>query len=76
MRKFVFKIIITFVLSIHPASVFANNVERILFAGSELLYPLPEGFCNVTEDLQGIVLKDVLDKQKNPMIVVKMNCLK
>ncbi len=70
MRKFVFKIIITFVLSIHPASVFANNVERILFAGSELLYPLPEGFCNVTEDLQGIVLKDVLDKQKNPMIPV------
>ncbi len=70
MRKFVFKIIITFVLSIHPAIVFADNVERVLFEGSELLYPLPQDFCNVTEDLQGIVLKEVLDKQKNPMLPV------
>lgn len=70
MRKFVFKIIITFVLSIHPAIVFADNVERVLFEGSELLYPLPEGFCNITEDLQGIVLKEILDKQKNPMLPV------
>ena len=70
MRKFVFKIIITFVLSIYPAIVFADNVERVLFEGSELLYPLPQGFCNVTEDLQGIILKEVLDKQQNPMLPV------
>jgi len=57
-------------LSMHPASVFAENVERVLFAGSELLYPLPDGFCNITEDLQGIVLKEILDNQKNPMLPV------
>jgi len=70
MRNFFFKVFMTCFLSMHPASVFAENVERILFAGSELLYPLPEGFCNITEDLQGIVLKEILDKQKNPMLPV------
>ena len=65
-----FKVIITFLLFVQPASVFAENVERILFSGSELLYPLPKGFCNITEDLQGILMKAILDKQKDPMIPV------
>ena len=70
MRNFFFKVFMTGFLSMHPASVFAENVERVLFAGSELLYPLPDGFCNITEDLQGIVLKEILDNQKNPMLPV------
>lgn len=65
-----FKVIITFLLFVQPASVFAENVERILFSGSELLYPLPKGFCNITENLQGIMMKEILDKQKDPMIPV------
>jgi hypothetical protein len=70
MRNFFLKVFLTCFLSIQSAGVFAQNVERILFAGSELLYPLPEGFCNITEDLQGIVLKEILDKQKNPIMPV------
>ena len=70
MRKFVFTIAITFTLLMQPVSVNAENVERILFSGSELLYPLPKGFCNVTESIQGIILKDIIDKQKNPMVPV------
>ncbi len=67
MKKAIFKVMITFILLIHPASGFAENVERILFSGNELLYPLPKGFCNITQDLQGIIMMEFLGKQKGPM---------
>ena len=58
---------ITFILLMQPASGFAENVERILFSGSELLYPLPKGFCNITQDAQGIIVMELLGKQKDTM---------
>ena len=58
---------ITFILLMQPTSGFAENVERILFSGSELLYPLPKGFCNITQDAQGIIMMEFLGKQKGPM---------
>ena len=67
MRKLFLEIIITFALLIHPATVYADNVEKIQFAGSELLYPLPKGFCNITEDFQGIMMMEILHKQEDPM---------
>ncbi|MBL70930.1 MAG: hypothetical protein CML95_05220 [Rhodobiaceae bacterium] len=68
MRKAIYKVIITFVFLIYPAGSFAENVERILFSGSELLYPLPKGFCNVTQEPQGILLMEYLGKQKGPTV--------
>lgn len=68
MKKAIYKVMITFILLIQPASGFAENVERILFSGSELLYPLPKGFCNITQDALGIVLMEFLEKQKGPML--------
>ena len=54
----------------NPASIYAQSVERILFKGSELLFPIPKGFRNITEDIQGIMMKELIDKQKNPMLPV------
>ena len=53
-----------------PTNVFAQNVERILFKGTELLYPLPKGYCNITEEMQGIMMKELIDQQKDPMLPV------
>ena len=65
MKKAIYKVIITSILLIHPTGVFADNVKRILFSGSDFLYPLPAGFCNITEYYQGIIMMEPLDKQKN-----------
>ena len=70
MRRYILKFIIVFIFSMNPVSIFAQSVERILFKGSELLYPLPKGFCNITEEIQGIMMKDLIDKQKSPMLPV------
>ena len=59
-----------FIFSIFPTNVFAQNVERILFKGTELLYPLPKGYCNITEEMQGIMMKELIDQQKDPMLPV------
>jgi len=67
MKKAIYKVMITFILLMQPTSGFAENIERILFSGSELLYPLPKGFCNITQDAQGIIMMEFLGKQKGPM---------
>ena len=59
-----------FIFLIFPTNVFAQNVERILFKGTELLYPLPKGYCNITEEMQGIMMKELIDQQKDPMLPV------
>ena len=59
-----------FIFSMFPTNVFAQNVERILFKGTELLYPLPKGYCNITEEMQGIMMKELIDQQKDPMLPV------
>ena len=70
MTPYSLKILITVIFSLFPANIFAQNVERILFEGSELLYPLPKGFCNITEEMQGIIMKDLIDHQKDPILPV------
>ena len=70
MRKLAMRYIFVITLLMNPANIFAQSVERILFKGSELLYPIPKGFCNITEDIQGIMMKELIDKQKNPMLPV------
>ena len=59
-----------FIFSMFPMNVIAQNVERILFKGTELLYPLPKGYCNITEEMQGIMMKELIDQQKDPMLPV------
>ena len=59
-----------FIFSMFPTNVFAQNVERILFKGTELLYPLPKGYCNITEEMQGIMMTELIDQQKDPMLPV------
>ena len=70
MTRYAFKIFIMLIFSIFPSNIFAQNVERILFKGTELLYPLPKGFCNITEEMQGIMMKELIDKQRDPMLPV------
>ncbi len=70
MTRYALKFFIVFIFSMFPANIFAQNVERILFKGTELLYPLPKGFCNITEEIQGIMMKELIDKQKDPMLPV------
>ena len=54
-RRYALKFIVPIILLMNPAHVFAQSVERIVFKGSELLYPIPEGFCNITDEIQGII---------------------
>lgn len=68
MIKLAFKVVITFFLSSYPAGVFAQNFETILYGGSEILYPLPRGFCDISGNPEGILAKEFLDKQKSPMV--------
>ena len=70
MTTYSLKILIMVIFFLFPANIFAQNVERILFKGSELLYPLPKGFCNITEEMQGIMMKELIDQQKDPMFPV------
>ena len=70
LTRYAFKIFIIFIFSMLPANIFAQNVERILFKGTELLYPLPKGYCNITEEMQGIMMKELIDQQKDPMLPV------
>lgn len=70
MMKFSMRYIFIITLLMNPANIFAQSVERILFKGSELLYPLPKGFCNITEEIQGIMMKELIDKQKNSILPV------
>lgn len=60
----------TFVLIAVCQSAFlhASDFVNLKLSGSEVLYPLPSGYCDVTEDLDGIVLKDFLDAQAMPGI--------
>ena len=70
MTRYALKLFVVFIFSMFPVNIFAQNVERILFKGTELLYPLPKGFCNITEEMQGIMMKELIDKQKDPMLPV------
>ena len=70
MTTYSLKILIMVIFSFFPANIFAQNVERILFKGTELLYPLPKGYCNITEEMQGIMMKELIDQQKDPMLPV------
>ena len=75
MRRYAFKLIVAITLLMNPAHVFAQSVERIVFKGSELLYPLPRGFCNITDEIQGIMMKELIDKQKDPMLPVAQSVI-
>ena len=68
MRIYALKFIVAIILSMNQAHVFAQSVERIVFKGSELLYPIPKGFCNITDEIQGIMMKELIDKQKDPIL--------
>ena len=60
----------TFVLLALCQSSFlqANEFVNLSLSGSEVLYPLPSGYCDVTEDFDGIMLKEFLDAQTMPGI--------
>ena len=51
-----------------PSSSFAQKVVNIKYLGVEVAYPLPRGFCDITEELLGIMLKGFLDKIDDPTI--------
>jgi len=70
MRRYILQFAFALIFSMKLTFVFAQSVESILFKGSELIYPLPKGFCNITDEIQGIMLKDFIDKQKNPMLPI------
>ena len=46
----------------------ASEFVNLRLSGSEVLYPLPSGYCDVTEDFDGIMLKEFLDAQTMPGI--------
>ena len=62
MKRYALKLIVAITLLMNPAHVFAQSVERIVFKANELLYPLPKGFCNITDEIQGIMMKELIDK--------------
>ena len=45
-----------------PTSSFAQKVVNIEYLGGEVVYPLPRGFCDITEEIFGIMLKGFLTK--------------
>ena len=78
MKNWRFGITFIFLALLHSFSARAETIEMISISGSELRYPIPEGFCNVTAEPQGILLKELLDKQRNSLIpeaqIVIANC--
>ena len=78
MKNWRFGIPFIFLALIHSFSARAETIEMISVSGSELRYPIPEGFCNITSDAHGIVLKEVLDQQQNPLVpeaqIIIANC--
>ena len=75
MKRYALKFIVAITLLMNTAHVFAQSVERIVFKGSELLYPIPKGFCNITDEIQGIMMKELIDKQKDPMLPVAQSVI-
>ena len=49
-------------LLVLSSNCLSEKIATIDFLGEEFYYPPPEGFCNVTSDMQGIVLKQFLDE--------------
>ena len=78
MKNWRFGITVIFLALLHSFSARAETIEKISISGSELRYPIPEGFCNVTSDVQGIILKEALDKQRNALVpeaqIIIANC--
>ena len=78
MKNWHFGITFIFLALIHSFSARAETIEMISISGSELRYPIPEGFCNITSDASGIILKEFLDQQQNPLIpkaqIIIANC--
>ena len=66
MKRFALKFTVAIILLMNPAHIFAQSVERILFKGSELLYPLPKGFCDITEEIPSMT--HVLSRTIGPII--------
>lgn len=78
MKNWRLGITVIFLALLHSFPARAETIEKISISGSELRYPIPEGFCNVTSDVQGIIMKEALDKQRNALVpeaqIIIANC--
>ena len=68
MKKLISLLIVSINLFFYSTTSYADSVVKLSFSGNELIYPLPDGFCNITKNLQGIMLKQFLDEQSQPML--------
>ena len=58
------KILVILVLSFFPfTNPHAEEIESFQFMGENLLLPIPDGFCNATEELSGIFIIDYINSQ-------------
>ena len=64
MLKILGTIALILVTSSQSSFLKATEFVNLKLSGSELLYPLPSGYCDVTKDPDGIVLKRFLDNTK------------
>ena len=57
---------ITFILvaSFQFSFSLANEFVNLRLSGSEILYPLPNGYCDVTEEPYGVMIKELLESQQ------------
>ena len=52
------------ILSLYPFfTSYAEEVESFQYMGDNLLLPIPDGFCNATEELSGIFIMDYINSQ-------------
>ena len=70
MKTYCSSTIAALLLMVTPLIGSATSIERISISGDTILYPLPEGFCNITDEPQGILLKGLLEKQQQSLQVI------
>ena len=61
MKKFLLIWLSALILS--ASIVNASSVVKLSIADQQLLYPLPSGYCNITDDVTGIFLNEFLAPQ-------------
>ena len=58
------KLLALLILSLYPFfTSYAEEVESFQYMGDNLLLPIPDGFCNATEELSGIFIMDYINSQ-------------
>ena len=79
MQKNIFSALIVLGLVFQPTFLLATEFVKLKLNKSEVLYPLPSEFCNITEEAVGIMMAEFLEAASVPGVpkpeVIFRHCL-